>query len=892
MKKLTSCSSVGARNSVRFTADVFHPAYPRFADSGSLKDQVIYIGEDNVIWFQYSDADSKNGPAGFLFDNGTRGGLLGQIPQHYILQRFPFNFSAPMHFTYTPTFNHSASEYDIQTSIFNVETIYGNTSINEVDKPPFITMMPDGYTSFYDVNTRAAQLSFSMSVNDLPYRNYHRLNNFTKITFVLSRRPLKDPLVRPDLGQYQLVQMISRAFTKWSLWDTFGVNITDTENDGLPADWRALIDLTWVWPMPYYGSKDIWALLEAFGVVLYPVALTLQLPIYIYILVLEKFEKLREMMLSHGMHMWHYNLTNYVFFATLYTLIASFFWLSGIGFQLRFFMDTHWSTLLVWFIGWGLAVISLAFFLSALINSPRASTIVGYATALLGSMIGIVVAVGIYGPTNFAVSHRMPAWLFMWPQLAFVRALYLMNDACAEKNLCLGPIWKMHLEDELVACFIALYLAAVIFCILFLYLDAVLPRQYGVPKHPLFFFYAVADCFGGCCRKQHSADSLRRLRSNSEESEEDGEARMLLREDPDVAAERRKVHTNNFQIENTPLVLQDLRKVYDEASPPKVAVKSLSLTVSAGECFGLLGENGAGKTTTISMLTGLFPPTSGSALVAGYDIGTEIEQVHLSMGLCPQFDVLWSDLTVLEHLYFYCRLKGVNTSHESDHVKRIMRDVGLHTAKDKRASDLSGGMKRRLSIAIALVGHSRIVMLDEPTTGLDPVSRRQIWAIVHRAKRGRAIVLTTHSMEEAELLCGRIGIMAKGAMRCLGNHQHLKSMQFSVSFPLFLVWHASHRFFCSPDRFGGGYTLKLNFDPAREPEVASFIAAKFPSGSLSGDFRGTKEIRLDPQTSVGEVFVSMESERRKVGITDYAVTQVGLEDVFQRIVDESKRSDE
>lgn len=122
------------------------------------------------------------------------------------------------------------------------------------------------------------------------------------------------------------------------------------------------------------------------------------------------------------------------------------------------------------------------------------------------------------------------------------------------------------------------------------------------------------------------------------------------------------------------------------------------------------------------MLTGLFPPTSGTALVAGYDIRTEIDKVHLSMGLCPQFDVIWSDLTVEEHLLFYCRLKGVETSQESSHVNRIMKDVGLHTAKDKLASDLSGGMKRRLSIAIALVGHSKIVLLDEPTTGLGALS--------------------------------------------------------------------------------------------------------------------------------------------------------------------------
>jgi ABC-type multidrug transport system fused ATPase/permease subunit len=325
------------------------------------------------------------------------------------------------------------------------------------------------------------------------------------------------------------------------------------------------------------------------------------------ILVLEKFEKLREMMLSHGMQLWHYNLTNYIFFATLYTFIGAFFWVSGIGFSLRFFSDTHWSTLLVWFVGWGLAVISLAFFLSSLINSPRASTIVGYATALLGSMIGIIVAVGIYGPTPFAVARRVPTWILMWPQFAFVRALFLMNDACAEKHLCVGPVWTLPFDDELTACLIALFVAAVVYFILFLYLDAVLPRQYGVPKHPLFIFFAIAEVFGSCCKKGPSADSLRRLQNKERIDEaEESEARMLSREDDDVSLERRKVHLHEYNLARTPLVMNDLRKVYDEASPPKIAVKNLCLTVAEGECFGLLGENGAGKSTTISTTIMLF----------------------------------------------------------------------------------------------------------------------------------------------------------------------------------------------------------------------------------------------------------------------------------------------
>jgi hypothetical protein len=210
--------------------------------------------------------------------NGTHKGMLGSIPQHKVVDVVN---GTRMNMTRNPYFVKLGSEFDIQSAIYDVETTYGNTSISKVNQSPYILMMPDGYVSFYEVDTSKAQLNYSMSVNDLPYRNYHRLNNFTKIAFVGQRGfSLKDPLVRPDLGQYQLIQMVSRAFTKWVLWDTFGVNITDTAPN-LPPEWRNFLDLTWIWPMPYYGSQDIWALLEAFGVILYPVALTLQLPIYI-----------------------------------------------------------------------------------------------------------------------------------------------------------------------------------------------------------------------------------------------------------------------------------------------------------------------------------------------------------------------------------------------------------------------------------------------------------------------------------------------------------------------------------------------------------------------------------------------------------------------------------
>jgi ABC-type multidrug transport system ATPase subunit len=192
--------------------------------------------------------------------------------------------------------------------------------------------------------------------------------------------------------------------------------------------------------------------------------------------------------------------------------------------------------------------------------------------------------------------------------------------------------------------------------------------------------------------------------------------------------------------------------------------------------FGLLGPNGAGKTTLISILTGLYPPTSGDAFLAGFNVHTEIEKIYQNIGVCPQHDILWEDLSVEDHLYFYARIKGVSPKDEKAAVTASLETVSLTDFRTRTAKGLSGGEKRRLSIAIALIGFGKVIFLDEPTTGLDPEVRRLIWEIINKAKQGRTIILTTHSMEEAEVLCQRIGIMSKGALRCLG-----------VSEPVFII---------------------------------------------------------------------------------------------------------
>lgn len=165
------------------------------------------------------------------------------------------------------------------------------------------------------------------------------------------------------------------------------------------------------------------------------------------------------------------------------------------------------------------------------------------------------------------------------------------------------------------------------------------------------------------------------------------------------------------------MVVENLSKKYPNG---KLAVDRLHLMVEDKSIFGLLGPNGAGKTTLLSMITGIFGPTTGNAYVGGYSIKNEIDSVHLEMGVCPQFDILWPSLTVEEHLYFYARLRGVNGRDEEQKVNDTLDEVNLQPQRHSKVTELSGGMKRRLSIGISLVGDPRIVFMDEPTTGLDP----------------------------------------------------------------------------------------------------------------------------------------------------------------------------
>jgi len=217
----------------------------------------------------------------------------------------------------------------------------------------------------------------------------------------------------------------------------------------------------------------------------------------------------------------------------------------------------------------------------------------------------------------------------------------------------------------------------------------------------------------------------------------------------------------------------DLTKSFGEV----LAVDSLDLAVETGTVFGLLGPNGAGKTTTIRMLTTLLPPTSGTATVGGFDVFRQAEQVRQSIGYVPQLLSTDGTLTGYENLLVSARLYHLPRGERRDRIRSALEDFGLDDARDRLVRTYSGGMIRRLEMAAAMLHTPRVLFLDEPTLGLDPIARETVWDHLRALQESTntTVLLTTHYMEEADELCDRIAIMHRGVIAGAGTPAELKA---------------------------------------------------------------------------------------------------------------------
>uniref|UniRef100_A0A674DGC7 ATP binding cassette subfamily A member 3 n=1 Tax=Salmo trutta TaxID=8032 RepID=A0A674DGC7_SALTR len=382
-----------------------------------------------------------------------------------------------------------------------------------------------------------------------------------------------------------------------------------------------------------------------------------------------------------------------------------------------------------------------------------------------------------------------------------------------------------------------LLLDALLYGLVAWYVEAVFPGEYGVPLPCYFFLLPSYWC-----------SSPRMAMVKEEEDVEKALKGEFIEEEPAGLVSGVKI--------------KHLNKEFKVGNKTRQAVKDLTVNMFEGQITVLLGHNGAGKTTTLSMLTGLFPPSSGRAYINGYDICQDMAVIRHSLGLCPQHDVLFDNLTVREHLLFYTQLKGYSQEKIPAEVDRIIRILNLEDKRHSHSKTLSGGMKRKLSIGIGLIGDSKVVMLDEPTSGMDPSARRATWDLLQGEKRGRTILLTTHFMDEADLLGDRIVIMAGGELQCCGS-------------PLFLK-----------NKYGAGYHMVIVKDAlCNVSEITRLVHMYVPNATLESS-AGAELSYILPKESTNRfelLFAELEMNREELGIASYGASVTTMEEVFLRV---------
>lgn len=286
------------------------------------------------------------------------------------------------------------------------------------------------------------------------------------------------------------------------------------------------------------------------------------------------------------------------------------------------------------------------------------------------------------------------------------------------------------------------------------------------------------------------------------------------------------------------------------------AVDDVNFNLADKRITVLLGHNGAGKTTAMSMITGIIPPTDGKIIVDGDD---NIANYRSNIGYCPQLDVFISYMSCRDHLIFFGVLRGMTKSDASIEADSILKKVHLMDIANKAAKTLSSGMKRRLCLACAIIGQTKLVILDEPSSGLDPESRRDLWNILLSIRKERTILLTTHSMEEADVLGDKILIMDHGKIICEGTTFQLKK------------------------RFGSGYSLKIlmkeNF---KFNETMQIIQTFIPNASVKSRIPPTLSIALpyEKVESFSLALSELERNMNQLGIESLSMANTTMEEVF------------
>lgn len=587
----------------------------------------------------------------------------------------------------------------------------------------------------------------------------------------------------------------------------------------------------------------------------------------------EKELKLRHAMQLMGLDTIVYWFTHFlnqmmlIFVASLVTVVM------GLICNFTQFTRSSFFAMFLLFFMFGMAMISFAFFLTTLCRKSRAAVLSGMFVFIIGllfqsfvfssSFVGFIwfaetTSKSLYRAFtllpffNFGILY-MSIGLFTTGKFDTLTQTSIQGPGFSFSDLnsrISGKMLPSYLSEspDLVPkpaiSLCLLFMDTIIYLLLTLYLDKVIPDEYG-KRESLFFFFKR--------NKQHNIQEFLDCKKLSELKEF-----QVENEDEEVKKER----TNCFDLNIEKQVrIGNLRKEYRgifKSKNDKVAVKSLCLTLQEGSLLALLGQNGAGKSTTMSCLSGLSPPTAGDAVFYGLSITKNMQKLQKIMGICPQHDILFNDLTAFEHIELYGGLKNLSKQEIQRVAEERLGQVKLLKVQHLKSGTYSGGMKRRLSVVISTLGDPKVIFLDEPTTGMDPVNRRHVWSFLEKFKENRVVVLTTHSMEEADVLGDQVAIMSKGLLKALGTGVQLKS------------------------KHGEGYRVSII---AKKLLDAQRLVKKHVQDAVLEDEAAGSLIYRVPPSIIEQIPLFVNAlEMGKDCIESWGLSQTTLEEVFLKII--------
>ena len=812
----------------------------------------------------------------------------------------PFNYSP--YFQTTKDVQILENETDINSYLYDRAFELNYIDLESLYTEVPLSKVPDGAITIKKLDYK--NFEYKMQISDLRLPYYHRGNGVTLFYIYNNVEGAKNYESYPSslIGMMWGLGLFNRAYIS-KLYPNL------TVISGLQLMPIQLDD----------NENNIQRVINLVGTLFYPISISLLMPLFMYNIVIEKERQLIEIMKINGLKMRNYWISYFIFDYIVYAVTMIFFIIFGTYvFGLNLFKETDFLLVFLTLVIWGYAQIALAFFFQAFLSNGRTTSVIGYMIALW-----LIIICTCLNLAMFVIPKEAPYILNIFPSFAMSRIFYYMATYCGYET-CIAKFSRIN--DEVRYALVYMFIGGTIFLCLGVYLYEVLPKQYGIRKNPVF---CIEDGIKKC-QKEKEEENVIREDNKSENNENEKKVDLLIEEnnneninlnnniddneDEEVRKEliivRDILDKGDYELRKYPLVCDGLTKIYpanlkskDPKKKNKKSLNNFTIHLNDSEIFGLLGPNGAGKTTFFSILTGIYEPTSGNAFIRGNSILKNIEKTYEYIGYCPQFDLLWEDLSVENTLLFYSRMKNKDKEKIYLMVEKILIDVRLVKFRKYLVRELSGGMRRRLSLGVALIGEPPIVFLDEPTTGLDPKNKREIWDILSHCKENRCMILTTHLMDEAETLCDRIGIILKGKIRCLGSQYKLKAnygkgFKLCINLKPFTV--ESYNSNTINDSIKDDKEEKIGFffdkDKIKEQHRINELRINKISSFLNEIFsRNCKLTEKHRSAAIYEIgtdvfnpellFKKLEERKEELEITNWAISQVDLEDIFIKLTE-------